>query len=207
MGTMTELITTGDGSHEATADEATIRVSVVGRGRDRAGAVADLRSRAVGVERAVEAAGVVVAHRRLWVAEDWKAKRRTGARATLSLSLTVPPGDVLAALLTALIEADADSVDGPSWRLRDRTAAEREAQRLAVEAARRRAEGYADAAGMRLGPLLRLADGRGGREVAPMAYTQSARSRDTAQDVAELHLEPETITVQATCTATWTLLP
>lgn len=205
MGTMTELITTGDGSHEATADEATIRVSVVGRGRDRAGAVADLRSRAVGVERAVEAAGVVVAHRRLWVAEDWKAKRRTGARATLSLSLTVPPGDVLAALLTALIEADADSVDGPSWRLRDRTAAEREAQRLAVEAARRRAEGYADAAGMRLGPLLRLADGRGGGEVAPMMF--AGRSTDTAQDIAELHLEPETITVQATCTATWTLLP
>ena len=122
--------------------------------------------------------GVTVESRRLFVHDAFDGRRRSGTEATQQFSILVSYLDQVDDLIA-------------------------DAQRLAVTDARETAQGYADALGARLGPLVRLADQSpgGGRTV------QIARAlrRSAAPTVAELSLIPEMVTVLANCSATWDL--
>ena len=107
------------------------------------------------------------------------------------------------------MSAEPTWLNGPTWQLKDDADAVREAQREAVLDARRRAEGYAEALGVRLGPLQRLTDGdaEGWAVESPrMMAAGYGGAPGAPPQVDQLNLEAQQITVTVRCTASWTLL-
>lgn len=204
---MAEIETQGTGQVERTADQATLRVCYTEHARDRARAVSALTNRVSGVESALERDGLRVRGRRLSVHDDWDGKRRSGARAEQAYTLLVTDLTVLNDLIADLVVVEPASLAGPFWELADHDDAVRRAQRDAVADATRRAEGYAEALGCRLGQLLRVRDGAGGPQPVRFAAQAAALSAGSAPrpDIAELSLEPQLVAVTATCTMAWTI--
>jgi uncharacterized protein YggE len=205
-----EVVTSGTGEVQRVADRAELRLGYRARGRDRAAAVRELTRRIGAVEPHLQRAGVEVRDRRLSVHDVWDGRRRSGAQADQSYLLRVTDVSVLDDLLAALVGTEPTTLDGPNWELADPSGAFREAQRAAVADARERAEGFAAALGARLGPLVQLTDGsqahhgpvRFGQARAMMAMPAGA----PMPEVAELALDPQSVTVSAHCTITWQLL-
>lgn len=195
-----EIVTEGSGSHEQLGDRAELDVNFSAVARNRSDAVRDLGRRMAAAAPALDR--LTVRHRRLRVHNEWRGNRVVGCRASEVVSLVLTDVAELEDALAALVSAEPTDLQGPRWVLADRNAAQREAQRLAVADARRRAEGYAEALGGTLGPLLRLT------EVPEHAVPAAAyRVRESAApDVRELGLEPEAVRVTARCTTTWALL-
>lgn len=199
---MTEIVTEGSGWYEQPGDRAELDVGFTASARTRSAAVTALGHKVAAAAPGLEATGLRVAHRRLWVHNEWRRDRVVGCRAAEDVRLVVEDVAVLEQVLSALIGAEPTSLDGPRWVLADPAAARREAQRRAVADARDRAEGYASALGVGLGELLRLseaADHHGG----PIAYRMAARAEAAAPDVRDLGLEPEPVRVTVQCTTTW----
>lgn len=201
-------MTEGSGWHEEVADRAELDLSFSATARTRADAVRELGRRVAGVEAVLSHAAVQVRHRRVWVHNEWRGRRMVGCRADESISITVTDVTALEDVLSGVIAAEPAGLNGPAWTLTDETAAQREAQRAAVVDARRRAEGYAEALGGRLGELRSLSEAP---EHAAMfratAAHDMAGSREMGQpDVRDLGLEPEPVRVNARCTTRWTLV-
>jgi hypothetical protein len=201
---MAELVTSGHGEVERTADQAGVMLQYASRSKERAHAVHGLTKRTGTVESIVDRDGVVVRDRKLFVHDVWEGKRRIGIEATQSYHLLVTDVTVLNDLLGDLIGTEPAYLHGPNWDLADRSAAYREAQREAVADARTSAQGYADALGARLGQLLRVDDSSPGRMRG--GASSMSMSRRSTPDIAELSLEPEQVTVPAMCSLTWELL-
>ncbi|MFI9811017.1 SIMPL domain-containing protein [Saccharothrix variisporea] len=203
---MAEVVTKGTGKVERTADRAEVQVNFETSGATRTEAVDLLTRRVASVEPLLARPGVEVRSRRLNVHDNWDGKRRSGTRAAQSYALRVDDLDQLDDLLGALAAAEPAWLNGPSWQLAADAEAVREAQKEAVLDARRRAEGYAEALGARLGTLLRLADGDS--EAYAMEGIQAAYggAPGTPLRMDQLNLEAQQITVTVRCTATWSLL-
>ena len=95
-------------------------------------------------------------------------------------------------LLDIAVSAGATSVGQVRFDLKEREAAEREALRLAVQDARRRAEAMASAAGLSIASVLRIDEQRVGGVPPPMPLMmemRSAQSADAAPPVAPGELE------------------
>jgi hypothetical protein len=88
------------------------------------------------------------------------APRVTGYQLTNTVEATVRSIDSVGALIDAALAAGATSMDGLDFRLADPTAALTEARRRAVADARARAETLATEAGVRLGDVVELVEGR-----------------------------------------------
>lgn len=205
---MAEMVTTGNGEVERVADQATVQLRYTGIAKDRTGAVNELAKVTKKIEPLLERPGVTVRSRQFFVHDRWDGKRRTGALANQAYTILVTDVEVLNDLVSELIVAEPASFAGPAWNLADRSEPFREAQRMAVEDARERAQGYADALGGRVGALLRLEDNSGGVRHMPFAARSEIsllRGGAPQADVADLSLEPQLVTVPATCTVTWEL--
>jgi uncharacterized protein YggE len=197
-----EIVTEGTGWFEQLGDQAELSVTFTGFAENRSDAVRELGRRVAAAGPALELPGLVVRNRRFWVHNEWQTDRVIGCRAGEDLALTLTDPAALEGVLSAIVGAEPTGVHGPQWVLADPAVAQREAQRRAVEDARERAEGYAEALGGRLGALRRLSD-------APAyggAVALGARDSMGGPDVQELGLEPEQVRVTARCTASWTLL-
>lgn len=203
---MAELVTTGSGEAERTADEATVQLRYVAKGKDRTAAVNALTRQITTVEPLLERAGVDVRTRRFGVHDTWEGRRRNGAMATQYYQVTITDVTAVNDLLGDLVTTEPHDLAGPLWGLADPTEAQRAAQRDAVADARAKAQGYAEALGGRLGQLIQLSDGGGGRVGRPLAFAASARAERATPAITELSLEPEPVTVHAMCTVTWELL-
>ncbi|WP_185000867.1 SIMPL domain-containing protein [Crossiella cryophila] len=203
---MAEVVTKGTGEVERTADRAQLWVSFTASAGDRTEAVTLLGQRVAGVEPLLEQDGVEVRSRRLSVQPNWQGDRQIGANAEQHYQLRVADRATLERVVAALVAAEPAALNGPDWELSEQAEAAREAQVLAVADARRRAEGYASALGVRLGPLLRISDGEDAH-YAPMARAGGyAMAAEVSPAVQALNLEPQAITVGARCTTTWSLL-
>ncbi|MDN5918751.1 MAG: SIMPL domain-containing protein [Pseudonocardia sp.] len=196
-----EIVTEGEGQHVQLADRAELTLSYEAVGPDRTTAVAELGRRVATAADALAAPGIAVRSRRLWVRAEWRGKRERGCRAGERIALTITDLSVLEDVLGALLRSEPAQVDGPHWTLENPAPAAREAQRHAVADARERAEGYADALGMRLGALRRLTDTGPGRPAMMRAMSASGGE----PDVQDLGLEPEPVRVTTRCTTTWSL--
>lgn len=200
---MTEIVTEGSGWFEQPGDRAELDVGFTATARTRVAAVTALGERLAAAGPALEAEGLTVAHRRLWVHNEWRRDRVVGCRASEDVRLVVTDVGALERVLSALIGAEPTVLDGPRWVLADPAAARREAQRRAVADARDRAEGYAAALGVALGGLLRLSEVPE-HHSGPVAYRMAAaRGAEAAPDVRDLGLEPEPVRVTVQCTTTW----
>jgi uncharacterized protein YggE len=201
---MTEIVTEGSGRHERPGDRAELDVGFSATARTRSAAVAALGERMAAAAPALDAAGLTVRHRRLWVHNEWRRDKVIGCRAGEDIGLLVTDVGVLEGILSALIAAEPTTLNGPTWVLADPDAARREAQRRAVADARDRAEGYAAALGGTLGPLLRLSEA-GAPEHHPLMFARMAADTAEGPDVRDLGLEPEPVRVTVRCTTAWKL--
>jgi uncharacterized protein YggE len=101
-------------------------------------------------------------------------------------------------ILDAVVQAGATSVDGVRFELKDRSAVEREALRMAVVDARARADAMAAGAGRTVDRILRIEDGRP-PQVVPM-MRMAPQLAETA--AAPTPIEPSTIEIRAQVTLT-----
>ncbi|WP_199440491.1 SIMPL domain-containing protein [Umezawaea beigongshangensis] len=207
---MAEVVTRGIGRVERTADRAQVDVSFETVGGDRDEAVTRLTEQVRAVEPLLGGDGVEVRSRTLSVHDNWDGERRAGSRAVQHYVLRVTELGELDGLLSGLVQAGPQWLNGPTWELRDDAEAVREAQGEAVANARRRAENYAAALGALLGPLQRLSDGDSdvwqAESGQPMMSRAHAGGGTAGADVGELNLQAQQITVTVRCTAAWTLL-
>jgi hypothetical protein len=202
---MAEVETQGMGQVERIADRAALQLSYVEQAKDRTSAASALANRVGAVESALARDGMQVRDRQLAVQDLWDGKRRAGARASQSYQVRITDLDVLNDVIAELMVTEPTTLRGPFWELAEQGDAVREAQRDAVRDAQRRAEGYAEVLGCRLGPLSRIVDsGIQGQPMRTASIGLSYGAREKARpDIAELSLEPQLVTVTATCKMTW----
>jgi uncharacterized protein YggE len=202
-----QIVTEGSGWHEQIADRAELALGYSATARTRADAVRELGRRIAEVEPHLAHPAVQVRGRQVWVRNEWRGRRVTGCRAGQRITLRITDVAALEEVLSALIGTEPTELHGPDWLLDDRAGAERAAQHRAVADARARAEGYADALGAELGPLVLLSEAA---EHAPMAYRTMAMAAagdsGAGPDVQDLGLEPEPVRVTARCTTRWVLV-
>jgi len=207
-----EVLTKGTGTVERTADRAQVDVSFETSGELRNEAVEALTTRVSAVEPLLDRPGIEVRSRQLSVHDNWDGNTKAGSRASQRYVLRVTDLAELDGLLAALVLAEPTWLNGPSWELSDTKDAVFDAQQEAVADARLRAQGYAEALGRRLGPLVRLSDGDGGERwqadtaMATRSFAGYGGSPGVPVQVDQLGLEPQQITISVRCSATWSLL-
>ena len=123
-----------------------------------------------------------------------------GYKAGHEIQVTSRDPLALAGLLDAAVAAGANSVSGPDWQLADSKAAGRRALAAAFADAKARAQVLAQAAGMRLGPVLKIRVG-GAQDNAPML------NRTLAKAMAATPLQPNEVQVRAEVNCVFALLP
>ncbi|HJP77055.1 MAG TPA: SIMPL domain-containing protein [Pseudonocardiaceae bacterium] len=204
---MAEVETYGTGQVEWTADQAGLRVFYAAHAGDRTSAVSALTERVSTVESVLGRDGVEVLDRQLTVHDDWDGEHRSGAQANQSYALRITDLSILNDLVADLVVAEPDNLFGPSWELANHDDAMRQAQHEAVADATRRAESYVEALGRRVGQLLRVSDGADNPQPVRFAAEAAVHlSRSASRpDIAGLSLEPQRVTVTATCTMAWTI--
>ncbi len=154
----------GTGAVDATPDQAVILAAVVDQ-EARAGAALDANSRAMRrvlaklAEFAVAAADIRT--RGFSVTPIFERRERgtatpriIGYRVVNRIEVTVRELGRLGAMLDALVAAGADRLDGIRFSIREPAPLADEARRRALTDARRKAELYATAAGVRVGRVL-----------------------------------------------------
>ena len=85
--------------------------------------------------------------------------------------------------ITAVTEAGANLVNGPTLVVSDREAANKSAYAMAYEAARTRADAYAEAAGLEVSRVLTIRDGGGYATESPMVTMDAVMTEQAAAPV------------------------
>ena len=162
------IVAPGVGRLTVEPDLATIRLGV-SITRPTASAAREAASKTMtDILDAIAATGVARRDRRtslvgLSPITDYSSERGpqvTGYQMTNAVEVTVRDLNSTGAVIDAGLSAGASTLDGLDFRLDDPTAAGEEARRAAVADARARAATLADAAGVVLGPVVGIAEGR-----------------------------------------------
>ncbi|RCW89042.1 SIMPL domain-containing protein [Paracoccus lutimaris] len=166
-GPMARLTVGGQGQATTQPDLATINLGVSTRAATAAEAMAKNAEaqakvietlKAEGIEaRDIQTAGLNLAPM-MDYSDDGQPPKLTGYAAQNSVTVRVRDIAGLGTVLDKLIASGANEVSGITFSREDMTATEDEARTKAVADARRRAETMAEAAGMKLGPLMALSD-------------------------------------------------
>lgn len=98
-----------------------------------------------------------------------------------NVTVTVRQLESLGAVLDAVVSAGSNQINGVLFQVSKPEAATDEARKLAVADARRKAQVYAEASGVSLGPVVALTEGGGSQPPVPMF--RSMRAEAAAADV------------------------
>lgn len=198
----------GSWTAEVPPELAWVLISVGARSGDRAQALRDLTRRVEEVRAALEGyreAVESVDTGPLWVrpqVKDGKPRERvSGYVAGAAVTVEVVDFAVLGDLLLRLADRDMVGLEGPFWSLRPDSDAYRRARIEAVADGRRRAQEYADAAGVRLTGLVQLADTGLSGDVGPVHLAAASFGRVGEHSVADelsFDVRPVPQTVHAT---------
>jgi uncharacterized protein len=126
------------------------------------------------------------------------SRRSRGFEAVARLSIRLDEFDRLGALIDDAVSLAEANVVGPLWAVSRDHPSRLEACRLASVAAARRAQAYAEGAGLGLGRLLRLTEAGG-------APAERGYARALASQAPEIELSPGTVIVSAEVTAVYEL--
>ncbi|MFO7281052.1 MAG: SIMPL domain-containing protein [Thermoanaerobacterales bacterium] len=159
-----EIVVRGTGEARALPDRASLRVETTADHKTREGAY-EARARL-----AAQVDAVLAEHRnaigRTTIAASWLRPRtrwhrgedvRTGWRANRTTFVEVVVLDALGEIMAGVVEAGS-TVQGPDWQMAPTNPAFDQARRAAAEDARHRAESYAEALGLQLGPVAWVAE-------------------------------------------------
>lgn len=118
--------------------------------------------------------------------EEARVRRITGYVARNRLRIHLRELNRASDIVSALFEAGANEVQGPSFGLSDEAPALLAARRAAVAAARAEADSYADALGMRVSRVLRVSEERFETEGAQYITVTGSRVRPTPLEPGEV---------------------
>lgn len=183
----------GEGRVEAVPDMATLRVGVGARAETPGAAMAEVGAAAQAMLARMAEAGV--APRDLQTSElqlgpvwqhdrDGRAPVLLGYDASTQVTVRVRDLGQLGGLLDAAVAEGADRFDGLSFGLSETQALADEARRRAVADALRKAELYAEAAGVPLGPVTRITEETVGQP-RPVMLRDAPMAMEAAMPVAE----------------------
>lgn len=186
------LTVTGEGRVAALPDQAVLRVGVEARDASAAAAMNGASDRMAALLETLAARGI--AARDIQTASlslDQIALDRDGAarlgetvyRARNTLTVTLRAVEEAGTVLQLLLEAGANDFSGLSFGLQDPRPVEDEARRAAIADARAKAELYAEAAGVTLGPIRSITEG-GTSGPMPMDAPMMLEARGAAVPVA-----------------------
>lgn len=152
----------GRASVTAEPDEAQITIEISAQKKNPEAALADATARSATLDEILKELGIdesAIGTGGLSVGEhneyDGKSRRyvRRGYRAVNRVFVILKEAQLVGKLLKEVTERAEAEVSGPFWRLALDNPARAEANRLAVEDAKRKAESYVAALGARLGPI------------------------------------------------------
>lgn len=175
-----KITVSGVGEVAAAPDMAVIRLGVLEEAREAGTAMRRVGEVAGEMLSAIEAAGIAprdvqtsaLSLHPIWSDYDDNAPRRvTGFEAETELTVRVRDLDALGPVMDSVLEVGANLFRGLSFGLEDPTPVADEARKLAVADAARKAALYAGAAGVTLGPILSIDEGR---VSAPMPMMERA---------------------------------
>jgi len=213
-GSSNTITVTGDATVNAAPDEAVITLSVENDAPEPGTALDENsksiqkvldRLKAEGVPEAdIQTSNVSLYPVRTYDPQTGK-ESLTGYRANNSVTVTLKEAALVGKILAASVETGATNVSGPVWRLTEDGAAVAEALKKAVANAQAKAQTLAEAQGVKVGPVVMIAEGAVEVPVVPM-YTamESAAGRDAAK-VAEAPISAGTLEVTANVTVSYGL--
>lgn len=204
----TLLTVNADGSSEARPDMAIVNLGVTTEGQTAAAALAENARRMTALTAALRRAGVAerdiqtsnVSVYPQQVYGEGQAPRITGYQANNSVTVKVRRIDNTGRVIDAAVGAGGNTVNGVSFTHADPDAQLDVARRDAIAEARRRAELYASALGMRVNRIVSVSEGGGYAPPMPVAL-----ERFQAQDAAATPISPGEIETRVSVNVTFEL--
>ncbi len=204
----TLLTVNADGKSEARPDMATINLGVTTEGQTAAAALAENARRMTALTQALRRAGV--AERDIQTSNvsvypqqqyvEGQQPRITGYQANNSVTAKVRRIDNTGRVIDAAVAAGGNTVNGVSFSHADPDAQLDIARRDAIAEARRRAELYANALGMRVNRIVSVSEGGGYAPPIPVAVERFA-----AQDAAATPISPGQVETRVSVNVTFEL--
>ncbi len=195
-----EIVVRGTGEARALPDQASLRVEVTADHKTQdaaydartklAESVDGVLSRHADAIARTTIASLVVQPRTRWHrGEDI----RTGWRASRTSFVDVVGLDALGEIMSGLVDAGA-AVQGPQWSMAATNPAFDQARAAAAEDARRRAQSYAAALGLSVGPVAWVAEPGLRRDPGPPVPLQAGMAQLAAATAVAGEAEPEPVT-------------
>jgi len=196
--TATTITVTGNGTVDATPDQASFNFGVMSRASTAAAALSRNAAEARAIVNALKKSGVdssdiQTTQVSLWPQTSNDGTEITGYQASNSVQIAAPLGKS-GELVDAAVGAGANNVDGPSLDTADKSSLYDHALKQAFGDARGKAQAIADGAGLTLGSVLRVREG--GNAVPMPVY-------DTARAASSVPIEAGTQQIQASVTVTY----
>ena len=189
----------GDGTVDATPDQASFDFGVTTNGATAADALSRNAAQAQAIIDALKKAGIASSDIQttdvsLWPQTSNDGSRVTGYQASNSIEVKAAIGKS-GALVDAAVAAGANNVDGPNLDTADKSSLYAQALKQALGAAKEKAQALADAAGLTLGSAVKVHEG-GSAEPTPVFA--AAKAAGTA-----VPIEAGTQQIQASVTVTY----
>lgn len=206
-----QLTVSGTGLVRVSPDTASINLGVATQDTDVAQAVAASNLAAEAIITAVKNLGVAPEDVRTtyfnvspqpMYDQNGQPTGQTNYWVNNSLVVTLRQVDQLGAVLQAAVDAGANSINGISFDLTDKTQAEEQARQAAIADAQQRAERLATAAGTTLGEVFSIYTG--GYSYGAINYVEAASSAGSAGG-ATVPIAPGTFDVRIDVTLAYTL--
>ncbi|OQW61119.1 MAG: hypothetical protein A4S17_01825 [Proteobacteria bacterium HN_bin10] len=193
----TLLSINADGTSEARPDLAIINLGVTTEGRTAAAALAENARRMTALTQALRNAGVAerdiqtsnVSVYPQQVYGEGQAPRITGYQANNNVTVKVRRIDNTGRVIDAAVAAGGNTVNGVSFTHADPDAQLDIARRDAIAEARRRAELYASALGMRVHRIVAVSEGGGFSPPIPVAFERMQAADGAATPVSPGEIE------------------
>lgn len=181
------ITVTGEAQVQAAPDMATITLGVVNQARTAQAAMAATSEATAAMLDVLAGAGIAPRDMQtsdLGLDPQWDHSRSSNGQppvvvgfvARNTVSVRVRELDGLGTVLDAVLKAGANSFRGLQFGLQDPDPLMDEARRKAVANARHKAELYAEAAGVALGPVQRISENGGGAQPVQMEMMDMARA-------------------------------
>ena len=174
------LIVTGEGAVDSVPDMATITMGVTSEAKTASQAMAETSEATAAVLEALTGAGIAARDMQtrdlslnpLWDNRSTGERTIVGFEASNTVLVRVRDLEALGGILDQVIRSGANQFRGLGFGLQEPGPALDEARRLAVAEAMRKADLYAEAAGLTLGPVLELTESGG--SPGPMMMERAA---------------------------------
>jgi uncharacterized protein YggE len=196
----TVISVTGNGTVDATPDQASFDFGVTTNAATAAQALSRNASQARAIIDALKKAGVASADIQttqvsLWPQTTSDGSRVTGYQASNSVQVKAAIGRS-GALVDAAVGAGANNVDGPNLDTADKSSLYNQALKQALEEAKGKAQAIAAAAGLTLGTIAKVEEG--GNVATPMPLFAAAKEASGG-----VPIEAGTQQIQASVTVTY----